>query len=67
VAAILVLYHSQTGNTERRARAVAQGVAETEDSSVVLRKASMTKHGICENATPSLFAHPSISGTWQEH
>ena len=43
VAAILVLYHSQTGNTERRARAVAQGVAETEDSSVVLRKASMTK------------------------
>ena len=42
VAAILVLYHSQTGNTERLARAVAQGVAETEDSSVVLRKASMT-------------------------
>ena len=42
VAAILVLYHSQSGNTEMLARAVAQGVADTEDSSVVLRKAFLT-------------------------
>jgi multimeric flavodoxin WrbA len=42
VAAILVFYHSQTGNTERLAREVARGVADTEDSSVILRRASMT-------------------------
>lgn len=42
MAAILVFYHSQTGNTERLAREVARGVADTEDSSVILRRASMT-------------------------
>ncbi len=36
---ILVLYHSQTGNTERMARAVAQGVAAVEGVEPVLKRA----------------------------
>ncbi len=37
---ILVLYHSQTGNTERMARAVAQGVEAVEGVEAVLKRAS---------------------------
>jgi multimeric flavodoxin WrbA len=42
VAKILVLYHSQTGNTEKLARAVAQGVNETENGTAVLKPANHT-------------------------
>jgi multimeric flavodoxin WrbA len=37
---ILILYHSQTGNTEKLARAVAQGVRETENSTAILKPAA---------------------------
>jgi multimeric flavodoxin WrbA len=33
---VLIIYHSQTGNTEHMARAVAQGVDETEDARAIL-------------------------------
>lgn len=36
---ILIVYHSQTGNTEKMARAVAQGAAGMEDTEVILKKA----------------------------
>ena len=37
---ILVVYHSQTGNTERMARAVAQGAARFKVTEVILKKAA---------------------------
>jgi multimeric flavodoxin WrbA len=40
MAKILILYHSQTGNTETLARAVAQGVRETENSTAILKPAA---------------------------
>ncbi|HOO89255.1 MAG TPA: flavodoxin family protein [Syntrophales bacterium] len=36
---ILVVYHSQTGNTEKMAEAVAQGVSSIENTEVILKKA----------------------------
>jgi len=36
---ILVVYHSQTGNTERMATAVAQGAARIKNTEVILKKA----------------------------
>ncbi len=40
---ILILFHSQTGNTERLARAVLQGVEETENTRAIFRKAVDTE------------------------
>ena len=37
---ILIIFHSQTGNTEKLAQAVARGVEDTEDVQAVLRRAS---------------------------
>jgi multimeric flavodoxin WrbA len=37
---ILILYHSQTGNTEKLARSVAQGVRETENATAILKGAA---------------------------
>ncbi len=39
-AKILIIYHSQTGNTERMAHAVAEGAASIEGASAVLKRAS---------------------------
>ncbi len=36
---ILIIYHSQTGNTERMARAVAEGVQEIDGAEAVLKRA----------------------------
>ncbi|MGB4548804.1 MAG: NAD(P)H-dependent oxidoreductase [Syntrophales bacterium] len=36
---ILVIYHSQTGNTERMAEAVAEGVRDIENAEAVLKRA----------------------------
>lgn len=40
MANILIVYHSQTGNTERMARRVAEGVAAAENGAAVLRRAA---------------------------
>ncbi len=37
---VLVVYHSQTGNTERLARSVARGVAETEGVESIFKRAA---------------------------
>ena len=42
MADILIIFHSQTGNTERLARAVAQGVDETEHARAILKRAADT-------------------------
>ena len=39
MADVLIIFHSQTGNTEKLARAVVRGVAETEGARAVLRRA----------------------------
>ena len=39
MARILIVYHSQTGNTEKMARAVEEGARGIENARVVLRKA----------------------------
>ena len=39
MARILIVYHSQTGNTEKMARAVEEGARSIEKAEVVLRKA----------------------------
>ncbi|HVO67772.1 MAG TPA: flavodoxin domain-containing protein [Syntrophales bacterium] len=39
---ILIIYHSQTGNTERMARAVAEGAEMIESTEVVLKRAQDT-------------------------
>jgi multimeric flavodoxin WrbA len=39
MADILIIFHSQTGNTEKLARAVAQGVDETDDARAILKRA----------------------------
>jgi multimeric flavodoxin WrbA len=39
MAKILIVYHSQTGNTERMARAVSEGARSIEGADVVLKKA----------------------------
>ncbi|MDD5168912.1 MAG: flavodoxin domain-containing protein, partial [Syntrophales bacterium] len=39
MAKILIIYHTQTGNTERMARAVAEGAQAIEETEVVLKRA----------------------------
>ena len=39
-AKILIVYHSQTGNTEKMARAAAEGVATMDEAKAVLKKAA---------------------------
>lgn len=43
VARILIIYHSQTGNTEKMAQAVARGAGEIENTTVSLKRALDTK------------------------
>ena len=40
MAKILIIYHSQTGNTKRLAQAVAKGVEETENATAILKRAA---------------------------
>jgi NAD(P)H dehydrogenase (quinone) len=42
MADILIIFHSQTGNTEKLARAVAQGVDGTTNARAVLKRAAHT-------------------------
>jgi multimeric flavodoxin WrbA len=39
MADILIIFHSQTGNAEKLARAVAQGVDKTDDARAILKRA----------------------------
>ena len=39
MAEILIIFHSQTGNTEKLARAVARGIEETEHARAILKRA----------------------------
>jgi len=62
---ILVVYHSQTGNTEKMAGAVAQGAASIENTKVILKRAADTSLGdliACDGiaiGTPENFGYMS--------
>ena len=42
MARILIVYHSQTGNTDKMARAVAEGAGSIENAEVILKRAGET-------------------------
>jgi multimeric flavodoxin WrbA len=49
MAKILIVYHSQTGNTQKMAKHVANGAEEIHGTSVVLKKAvETTEEDLCE-------------------
>jgi multimeric flavodoxin WrbA len=59
---ILVLFHSQTGNTERMAQAVARGVRETEDARVTLRRANEALARDMRNCDAVVICSPEYFG-----
>lgn len=59
---ILIIYHSQTGNTERLAHAVAQGVKETEDIGLILRRASEALATDLRDCGAVVFCSPEYFG-----
>ncbi|MDO9514571.1 MAG: NAD(P)H-dependent oxidoreductase [Syntrophales bacterium] len=62
---ILIVYHSQTGNTEKMARLVAQGVASIENTEVTVKRAadaSLEDLLVCDGlaiGTPENFGYMS--------
>jgi len=67
MARILIVYHSQTGNTEKMARMVAQGAASIENTEVMVKEAadaSLEDLLACEGlaiGTPENFGYMSGS------
>ncbi|MBN1382476.1 MAG: NAD(P)H-dependent oxidoreductase [Deltaproteobacteria bacterium] len=62
VCKILIIYHSQTGNTERMARAVAEGARAIEQTEVVLKRAGETTLEDLLNADGLAFGTPENFG-----
>ena len=55
---VLVAYHSQTGNTEKLAKAVAEGVGESEDAEAVVRKVGEVTKADLERADAIILGSP---------
>ena len=62
---ILIVYSSQTGNTERMARAVAEGVGQIEGAAAVLKRAGeatledlLAAVRMHTGGAPGLFGYP---------
>lgn len=62
MAHILVTFHSQTGNTEKMARAVADGVALARDARVNLKRALETTAGDIRDCDAVVFCSPEYFG-----
>jgi multimeric flavodoxin WrbA len=62
MAEILVLFHSQTGTTERLARAVARGVDETTDARAVLKRAADTTAQDLKDCDAVIICSPEYFG-----
>ncbi len=62
MADILIIFHSQTGNTERLARAVAQGVEETTNARAVLKRAADTAAQDLRNCNAVIICSPEYFG-----
>ncbi len=62
MADILIIFHSQTGNTERLAKAVAQGVEETTNARAVLKRAADTEAQDLRNCSAVIICSPEYFG-----
>lgn len=62
MAKILIIYHSQSGNTERLARAVAAGVSQTENGSASFKKAFDTTSQDIRGCDAIVFCSPEYFG-----
>jgi multimeric flavodoxin WrbA len=59
---VLIIFHSQTGNTEKLACAVAQGVNETEDARAMLRSAAEATAVDLKNCGAAVICSPEYFG-----
>ena len=59
---ILIIFHSQTGNTEKLARAVAQGVDETAHARATLKRAVDTVSRDLKNCSAVVICSPEYFG-----
>ena len=62
MADILIIFHSQTGNTEKLARAIAQGVEETTNVRAVLKRAADTVAQDLKNCSAIIICSPEYFG-----
>ena len=62
MADILIIFHSQTGNTEKLARAVAQGVEEAMNARAVLKRAADTAAQDLKNCNAVIICSPEYFG-----
>lgn len=62
MAAILIVFHTQTGNTERLARAVAQGVEDTGDISAIFKRATDTMAKDIKDSSAIIICSPEYFG-----
>ena len=62
MADILIIFHSQTGNTEKLARAVAQGVDETEHARAILKQAVDTVAQDLKDCSAVVICSPEYFG-----
>ena len=62
MAEILIIFHSQTGNTEKLAKAVAQGVDETEHARAILKQAVDTVAQDLKDCSAVVICSPEYFG-----
>jgi multimeric flavodoxin WrbA len=62
MADILIIFHSQTGNTEKLARAIAQGVEEATNARAVLKRAADTAAQDLKNCNAVIICSPEYFG-----
>ena len=62
MADILIIFHSQTGNTEKLARAVAQGVDETEHARAIVKRAVDTNAQDLKECSAVVICSPEYFG-----
>jgi len=59
---VLVIYHSQTGNTEKLAQSVAKGVSQTENATAMFRHAPHVKAGDMKDCDAMVICSPEYFG-----
>jgi len=62
IARILIVYHSQSGNTEKLARSVAQGVAETQNAHAIFKHALDASAHDIRNSDAIIICSPEYFG-----
>ncbi|MBP8745706.1 MAG: flavodoxin family protein [Syntrophorhabdus sp.] len=62
MAVILIVFHTQTGNTERLARAVAQGVEDTSNINAIFKRAADTMAKYIKDSSAIIICSPEYFG-----